>query len=152
MKPCWATYPIMKTRVHVLVPLTTPADALSDHVDRLLAPHRMNDDDPTSGGRFDYLCQLDATLNCTQTEYVLPHSVRRAFAGRISNTSRLSDDASAGALVTPDGNWHDISDFGWRMMADADSNAEAERQWDSRYRNLVAEHQDCWVVETYAHS
>lgn len=142
----------MKTRIHVLVPLTTPADALSDHVNRLLASHRISDDDPTSSGRFDYLCQLEATLNCTQTEYVLPHSVRRSFAGRISTTARLSDDATAGAVVTPDGDWHDISDCGWRMMADADSNAEAERQWHRRYRNLIAEYPDCWVVELHAHT
>jgi len=143
----------MKTQLHILVPTSTTLHGIADAIETLLAPHRLNHDDTIQPNwRFDYLCLFDATLNCSETDAELPHELRHDLAGYISRVDRLRPDASAGALVTPDGAWHDCHDFGFRMMNDAASNDTAIKKWNNYYWQLVRDNPDCWVVETWAHS
>ncbi|WP_442505696.1 hypothetical protein SH528x_004496 [Novipirellula sp. SH528] len=102
--------------------------------------------------RFDYLCLFDSTLNCAETDLELRESIHNDYAGYVSRVHRLDPCASAGAVVTPDGQWHDLSDFGYRLMNDADSNAEPLERWHEHYWKLMRDNPDCWVIETWAHS
>ena len=76
----------------------------------------------------------------------------RDNAGYVSRVDRLRDDVSASAVVTPDGEWHDIHDFGYRMMNDTDANADAQERWNKHFRRLLEEHPNCWAIERWAHS
>lgn len=142
----------VKTRLHVLVPASTTLHGLAAAVDELLEPHRKHDGESDRNRRFDYLCRFDSTLNCRETNAELPRDMYADYAGYISRADRLRSDVSAGAVVTPDGHWHDSCDFGFRMTSDGESNADALEEWSKHYRQLMRDHFDCWVLETWAHS
>jgi hypothetical protein len=144
----------MKTLLYVLVPASTDAIALQDAFDSLLNPHRLDQslDEIQADRKFDYLCLLDPTLNCTETEAELPREVRDMYHGTISKVSRLRADECADALVTPDGIWHDIFDFGWRILGNQAANDDASRKWHAHFSQLLRANIDCWVIETWAHS
>ncbi|HET6422805.1 MAG TPA: hypothetical protein VFG20_03925 [Planctomycetaceae bacterium] len=144
----------MKTRVFVLIPFDVPADQISEHCQRLLQPHRMQEDDPEPRGHYDYLVgALDEGFNDATTESRLPPHIQREFAGNICEATRLPPDADCGALITADGCWHDLSDFGWRMVRQSDKeNLAALAAWQRHYRALLKGHPNCWVVAIWVHS
>lgn len=99
----------MKTLVFVLVPYTVPPAALLEFAEALLAPHQMRDDDRTTG-RYDYLAGSPGSFDDRVAEGILPERMKRAAHGRITTTAQLRDDSIPGAVVTPDGVWHDRDD------------------------------------------
>jgi hypothetical protein len=146
--------PSVKTQVFVLVPYDVPPAEIGDFERLLLEKHRFNPDEPGSLGHYDYLVgALEKSFNDPIAEGRLPPKVRNSYSGNICERANLPSDAVPGALVTPDGEWHDLGDFGWRLMKEpSHENRAALAQWEQRYRELMATHQDCWVVEVWAHS
>jgi hypothetical protein len=144
----------MKKKVFVLVPYDVPVSDVYDFAERLLEPHRFDPDSPRGNGRFDYLVgALEKSLNDRIAEGRLPSKVRRCLSGRICEMARLPPDVVPAALVTPNGAWHDLSDFGWRMIdGRCASNDEAYRHWSEHYREQVTAHPYCWVLEFWSHS
>ena len=143
----------MKTHLYVLVPTSTTLHGVEDAMQALLAPHRLKHDDTIQPNwRFDYLCRFDATLNCPETDAELPREMYHDYAGYISRVDRLREDVSVGAVVTPDGEWHDIGDFGYRIINTPKSNAAATEKWDRHFRELMKHNSECWVIEAWAHS
>lgn len=122
----------MKTLVFVLVPYTVPPAALLEFAEALLAPHQMRDDDRTTG-RYDYLAGSPGSFDDRVAEGILPERMKRATHGRITTTAQLRDDSIPGAVVTPDGVWHDRDDRDRRS-------AEA---WETHYHTLIAAHPLC---------
>jgi hypothetical protein len=144
----------VKTQVFVLVPYDTPPAEIDVYVRLALDPHRFDPDEPTSRGRWDYLVgALARSLNDPLALGRLPPKERRTFSGNICERSNLPPDIVPGALVTPDGVWHDLSDFGWGLIDEpSERNREARARWVTHYQELIAAHEDCWVVEVWAHS
>jgi len=144
----------LKTQLFVLVPDDVPLSGIAEFIRRLLAPHRFDPDEPDSRGRYDYLVgPLGRSFNDPDAESRLPPDLRRAYAGNICERANLPSHIVPGALVTPDGAWHDLGDFGWRMSHEpCVANRTAFEKWKQRYRDLVETHPNCWVVETWAHS
>ncbi|MFN0019379.1 MAG: hypothetical protein ACKVP0_14030 [Pirellulaceae bacterium] len=144
----------MKTHVFVLLPASISALELEDAFYNLLKPHHLDQsgDESQPDWKYDYLCLFDATLNCEQTEGELPEEVRDLYHGTISKAARLRPDATAGALVTPEGVWHDIWSFGWRASGNPEANKSAMEKWNEHCSKLLRENADCWVLETWAHS
>ena len=144
----------MKTKVFLLIPYDVPVTEIADYRDLLLEQHRCDPDHPSGGGHFDYLVgALGEPLNDTIAEGRLPLNVRRGLSGRICEHANLPADATAAAIVTPDGKWHDLSDFGWSMVNEpSEKNEAAHRQWIARFRELIALHANCWIIEVWAHS
>lgn len=143
----------MKTLLYVFVPESVGPFELADTVEALLEPFRLKHEDTIQPHwRFDYLCEFEPTLNCAATDAELPPQIRSEYAGHITRLSRLSSDALPGAVVTTHGEWHDLSDFGYRMMNDESANASARQNWRQHFWGLVDESPNCWVIETWAHS
>jgi hypothetical protein len=144
----------MKTQVFVLVPYDVPVSKLYDFACGLLELHRFDSDYPRGKGRYDYLVgPLDKSLNDPIAEGRLPPRERRIFSGNICEMVRLPSDVIPGALVTPDSTWHDLCDFGWRMVDEPSaSNNEALQRWTARYRELVEAFPHCWVLAFWSHS
>jgi hypothetical protein len=64
----------------------------------------------------------------------------------------LPADFIPGAVVTPDGKWHDLADFGWRLISsDSKSNIDAEMRWANEVKKIFAEHKECIAVEFDTH-
>jgi hypothetical protein len=79
--------------------------------------------------------------------------VRRALSGNICDACRLPSNAVPGALVTPEGAWHELGDFGWSMVDEpCEANDIAMREWAARFHELISGHEHCWVVEAWVHS
>ncbi len=144
----------MKTLLYVLMPVSTNPVDLQDEFFALLNPYRLNSsrDEFQPNSKFDYLCSFEPTLNCSETENELPYELRSTYDGTISKVFRLRAETNCSAMVTPDGIWHDIFDFGWRMMADQESNELATCKWRDHVKELMNKNPDCWVIETWAHS
>jgi len=144
----------MKTKVFVLVPHAVPPDQISSYLDRQLQQHRLIEEATTSGGRFDYLVgPLETCFDDKVTEGRLPPKIRRALQGNICEINRLPPNLNFGAIVTPDGVWHDLRDFGWKMTTEpTQENQDAATRWDLRVRELLSVNPDCWVVANWAHS
>jgi hypothetical protein len=144
----------MKTQVFVLVPYDVPPAEIGDYGRLVLERHRFDPDVSGSRGRFDYLVgALEKSLHDPVAEDRLPPKVRRAFSGNICERANLPANVVPAALVTPDGEWHDLSDFGWQMLRESsEENAAARARWTQRYRELIAAQENCWVVEVWAHS
>src|SRR5690606_24998104 len=111
-------------------------------------------DDPNSKGRFDYrVGALGQTLNDPVAEQAFPEGVRKNIVGNVCSIERLPLNAFPGAVVTSDGAWHDVSDFGWRLTAEPSrANDNAVQKWITHFQSLVAQHPNCWVLETWVHS
>ena len=143
----------MKTQVFVLVPLSVAPSALLGAADRLIELHRVGASGRAGGGRFDYLVGTGGCFDDPIAEGRLPGPAKRALHRHVCEVERLSGDIVPGAIVTPDGRWHDLADEGWRMLDEPSAaNEEALARWQVRCRKLLAENPYCWVVELKAHS
>jgi hypothetical protein len=70
----------------------------------------------------------------------------------ISRVDRLPGDYSAAALLTPDGIWHDIEDFGWRLIDENSPNNErAAAEWRTHFTEIIGRHRDAIGVEVHCH-
>lgn len=71
---------------------------------------------------------------------------------RVCRMSRLPADYGAAAAITPDGIWHDLDDFGWRMVDEGSAqNDEALAKWRVHFREIVAQYQNAIAVEVHCH-
>lgn len=145
----------MKTHVLVLVPYEVTGTELSDAVAHILEAHReVETEGALKRGKFDYLVgAFEKSLNDPIAEGRLPITERMEWSGNVCDKHRVPRDLVPGALVTLDGKWHDLFDFGWRMAGESSSaNEAAFARWTVQYQALLAAAPDCWVVELWAHS
>lgn len=144
----------MKTKVLILTPTTVQPERISIYIQGQLAPYRRVADSPSPNERFDYLVgPLEDSFADAVTESRLPESVRQEFAGNICEVARLPDKVTAGALITPDGVWHDLADCGWKMNREPSrANQQALSQWEATEREYLQAHSKGWVVAIWAHS
>ncbi len=67
--------------------------------------------------------------------------------------SRLNGRKIPGALITPDGAWYDLFDFGWRFSPEeTPANRDAWERWSARVNELLAQNADCVAVQIDTHS
>ncbi|HEY4263622.1 MAG TPA: hypothetical protein VGM98_25890 [Schlesneria sp.] len=145
----------VKTHVLVLVPYEVPGSDLGDALMSRLEQHRrVESDESPRLSRFDYLVgAFGKTLNDPIAEGRLPEQERSAWSGNVCDKSRVPLDFVPGALVTLGGAWHDLSDFGWRMVDGASAaNQNSLARWSAHYRALLAAAPECWGLEVWAHS
>jgi hypothetical protein len=147
---------LVKTLVFVIVPYDLlPRDIESLEL-LLLEKHRFDPDEPHERGsrRYDYLVgTLRSCLRDSVAHRRLPPNVLSSYCGEICDIANVPSYLVPGALVTPDGEWYDMSDFGWRMLKEpSDENRAALARWTERYQGLISAHRDCWVVATWVHS
>lgn len=122
---------------------------------RILEAHRQTENEETfRRGRFDYVVGAFAkSLNDPSAEERLPLEERKAWSGNVCDKLRVPPELVPGALVTLDGKWHDLADFGWRMTGEMSrANQDSFTRWTAHYRDMLAAAPDCWVVEVWAHS
>jgi hypothetical protein len=145
----------MKTMVYVIVPPEVASDEISKWVDKTLSPHKVTTNGIMLKGRYDYLVgtSSEVPLDDPITLGRLPNREKRALAGQICAIARLPSERIPGALITPDGIWHDQRDFGWRFVDEGTPAFQhVVANWTARYRELIEQHPFCLVVEVWAHS
>jgi hypothetical protein len=118
----------------------------------LLGPYRMIDDELKPDTKLDYWCVGGGNIKDDLSATQLNVATNPDLASNVCLVSRLPVDFIPGAVVTPDGKWHDLCDFGWRLMrGDSPENRAALELWDEEARKLFAVHEDCIAVEFDTH-
>lgn len=143
----------MKSRILVLLDPSTVE--LKTEVARCLEPHRLDEDSIESikAHHWDY--------------WVLAHP-GHLRDDELAATVGGNDDGALecaafvrnlpphylpSGVITPDGSWHDLQDFGWRFLDHpSDANTEAEQRWESHFRALLVAFQPYIGVEVITHS
>lgn len=100
----------------------------------------------------DYWCVGGGNIKDEQSATQLGVATNPDLAANVCFVSRLPTDYLPGAIVTPDGEWNDLSDYGWRMIqGDSQHNAFAHERWKLEVRTILAAHADCIAVEFDTH-
>lgn len=86
--------------------------------------------------------------------FVLEHGQRfgEDFARNMRFVRDLPDDYGCGSIVTPDGDWHDLEDFGWAFLQSDEANHEPIRLWGEFCKETRVRYADHLVVELDVHS
>ena len=144
----------MKTQVFVLLPQQVAPSDVRSCAEKALNAFQSAEEPRPPGARFDYAVgNLSRSLHDSVASGLLPAADKRALEGSICLIGNLKPDVIPAALVTPDGRWHDLGDFGWRMTAEGSAaNDLAMQHWTARFRELVREHPHGWLLECWVHS
>jgi hypothetical protein len=117
-----------------------------------MRPFKVDWDDPQSVGRsrWDwYSFSEDGPFNDPEASALL------GGVGLIDSVCRISclpTDYSLSAVITPDGIWHDLEDFGWSLVeGDSLRNQNALANWQACLRETVALHQNAVGVKVHCH-
>jgi hypothetical protein len=133
----------------VLLILDLPIADLREKVAERMQPFKVDWDD-AKPWRWDWY-SLPDDGPFTDSEVI---GIGGAFdvPSRICRMSWLPADYGVAAAITPDGTWHDLEDFGWRLVdGESPQNKEALARWHSRFREIVAQHQDCIGIVVHCH-
>jgi hypothetical protein len=140
------------SRVFVLIPFAVAPCDIWKVAHDLLDLHGEGGPNQNLERRFDRLSGKPGTFADIEAEGLLPKRDKRALQGRITIVQRLSPNEVAAALVLPNGEWHDISDYGWRMMADDSIKRKAEIAWQQHFSKTVLAYPHHYVFQTWVHS
>jgi hypothetical protein len=133
----------------VLVILDPPVPNLREKVAERMQPFKVDWDDPKPW-RWDWYSLpddgpfADGEVLGLVSGFDVP--------SRVCRMSHLPVDYGVSATITPDGSWHDLEDFGWRLVdGDSPQNKEAFAKWQAHFREIVAQHQHAIGVEVHCH-
>ena len=116
----------------------------------LLRPHRDGGDRPS---RLDYWTVGGGAIADEASAAALGVDGDPDLARNVCLVARLRPDFVPGAMVTPDGGWHDLADLGWQFLpGESPANRAARDGWAGRVRQLLADHAACVAVEFDTHS
>lgn len=140
----------MKGRLLVLLDPSVPD--LDAALKARLEPHRL-DEDAESWPEYywDYwLFTSDPFGDTKPTNSDIDIDAKCVDNARV--VGNLDDEYIPSAVITPDGQWNDLSEHGWRLIDDpCESNSNALREWELRFASLRANHSRCIGVEVLYH-
>lgn len=141
----------------LLVLLEPDVDDLDAALRRALEPRRLNDDSPESIQAYHW----DYWFLPEEDQPPLSSIVARRFPSCSPDLVRYAAYVAdlpdgygyhATAILTPDGQWHDLEDFGWKLLAEpSPSNARALTAWASHATELLRTHTDHIGVLVWVH-
>ena len=140
----------MKGRL--LVMLNPDESDFDAALEATLEPHRLDEDAEVSPSYYwDYWHLTSDPFGELQ-----PARQETTIDGRCARNSRivgeLHDEYLPSAVITPDGEWNDLSEHGWRLIDDpCESNANALHEWEVRFSKLRAKHFNMVGVEVLYH-
>lgn len=98
----------------LLVILNRPPTDLRSHMNTVLAPFRFESEQQVRP-RWDWFAIGDGPFSDGPTAGLFS-DLDEDEKTCVCRIGHLPTDYSAAALLTPDGAWHDIEDFGWRLL------------------------------------
>lgn len=150
----------MKSHISVLI--DSSATSLIESLKLALEPHRLNEDDldnPESIRAWDYWFFADdwfAELALKGLAGELTQRYPEDSEELLNNSAfvrNLPEGYSTSGIITPDGKWHDLQDFGWGLIKDpCPENDRAEEAWAAKTKELFAAHQDHICIAVVLHT
>jgi hypothetical protein len=134
--------------------LRPPFSDLTDRIMAVIEPHRMDDESYDPSRHFDYWTAGDGdNINDPETEAAIGLAPDDMHHDNVCFVSRLEGRRTPGAIVTPEGDWHDLYDHGWKFRErETPQGIAAYERWSAHAAELFAANQDCLVVEIDTHS
>lgn len=112
----------------------------------------MIDDELTPNTHLDYWTMGRGNINDAYSATKLGVATNPDLATNVCLVSRLPLEFIPGAIVTPDGKWHDLSGFDWKLMeGNSQDNRSAKIFWADHVGGLFATYKDCIAVEFDTH-
>lgn len=77
--------------------------------------------------------------------------------GNICLVSNIKEFSFPAAIITPEGTWNDISDYGYRLVNDQEGkdqteNDNAKDKWQLKIKEIFNENKDCVAIAIMTHS
>ena len=137
----------------LLVVFQLDSQHLDSVVESALKPHRLDDSsiDSIHGRNWDYWVYHDSNIADPEVARVVQKQNATAYT-HASFVRNLPDDYTASAVVDPNGVWHNIQDFGWKLTNEPSSeNDAASKLWADHFAELRQMYADCVAVEVLYH-
>jgi hypothetical protein len=135
---------------NVLIILRRPPEDLRSHVKAVLAPFYVENDDRIRS-RWDGFTINDGPFTDAVAISSFGH-LAESEKTCVCRIAHIPPEYSAAAVLTPEGVWHDIEDFGWRLIdQDSKRNMRATEAWDRHFREAIAGYPDSFGVEVHCH-
>jgi hypothetical protein len=129
------------------------ADLNRATIDALIQRYRLNEIDYDPSWRYDYWTVGDGNIADPETAAALGLTGDEDYGSNVCFVSRIGGRGTPGNIVTPDGRWHGLFDFGWKFRErDLPVGQEAYARWCAHAAEVLAAHQDCVAVEIDTHS
>ena len=136
-----------------IVLLPPPFDDLRARANALLQRHRLDEDTYAPGWRTDYWTVGDETIRDEATERELGVTPDDSIHHNVCFVRNLAPGVGPSAVITPDGQWHDLFDFGWRFSpTETPQNRDAWERWLVHLRGVLDAHAHCVAIEFDTHS
>lgn len=136
-----------------LVLVRPPIADLHATIDALLRPHRLDEEHYDPAWRYDYWTLGDGNISDAETAAVMGLTGNEDYGTNVCFVSRIGDRCTPANIVTPDGVWHGLFDFGWKFRErDMPAGQDAYARWCAHAAAVLAAHQDCVAVEIDTHS
>ena len=133
--------------------LRPPIVDIEETIDALLLPHRLDEQHYDRPWRYDYWTIGDGNITDAETAAAVDLAGDGDYGPNVCFVSRLGDRCTPGDIVTPDGVWHGLYDFGWKFLErETPAGEEAYARWCAHAAEVLAAHQDCVAVEIDTHS
>ena len=142
----------MHSMTYVL--LRPPFGDVRAAAEALLRPHLVEDDDNNYNPKWhlDYWIHGDGDIKDAETAAALGLTDDDYLGENVCFVSRLGGRDLPTCIVTPDGQWHDWFDFGWKLRNPESENEKALELWHARIAEIYAAHDDCLAVQYDTHS
>ncbi len=142
----------MKSPIAVL--LESTCVDIEDSLENVLERHRLDEDDDRSifNHHWDYWLFSEADQFDDPEIKVRYPGISGEFLKNASYVKNLPLNYSTTGVVTYDGIWIDLQDFGWRMMSEPSSkNGRAKRLWGAALRGILEEYNNDICVNVVVH-
>lgn len=133
--------------------LRPPFDDVLAAATALLRQHVLNEEAYQPSWRLDYWTTGDGRIADPETAAALDLTGDEDLGRNVCFVARLDGRCTPSAIVTPDGRWHDLFDFGWRFSpVETPENRAAWEQWTARVAEILTANADCLAIELDTHS
>jgi len=133
--------------------LRPPIGDLEPTIDALVKPHQRDDVVFDAKKRWDYWTIGDGNITDPETSAALGLTADEDYGPNVCFVSRIGGRCTPASIVTPDGTWHDLFDFGWTFRErDTPAGRDAYARWCAHAAEVLAAHHDCVAVEIDTHS
>jgi hypothetical protein len=133
--------------------LRQPIANVEETINAMLLPYRIDETQPDPSSRYDYWTIGDGNIADPEAAEAVGLAGDEEYGPNVCFVSRLGDRCMPADIITPDGVWHGLYDFGWKFRErETPAGLEAYARWCAHVAEVFAAHQDCVAVEIDTHS
>jgi hypothetical protein len=133
--------------------LRPPIVDLRAAIDELLRPYRLNEDHYEVSWRYDYWTVGGGNITDAHTATAIGLTRDEDYGPNVCFVSRIGDRCIPVNIITPDGVWHGLADFGWKFRErDVPTGRAVYSRWCAHVAAVLAASHDCVAVEIDTHS